>query len=546
MSRRGPFVVVRTVVCAIVCTFAVAGCFSDPSGGGGYNGNNGNGWYYGGADGGLFGGYDAGGSFGNIGTGGAQDIGQFRKILDEGGIPGENTLDANGFFSEHHTELPPPECAQVLCLHGMLAVHRDWVRDGYQAALQLAMNSPLDPSTFTRRPLDLVVVVDTSGSMGSSDKIDYVKQGLHLLIDAVEPEDRLALVTYNTTVTVEYYLNQPFNAVALHAIIDSISASGSTNFYDGLETGLSMAATAWDPAREPRVIILSDGLPTAGVTDQQSIINMADIYIADGIGLTTIGVGLSFNVDLMRGLAERGAGNFYFLENTAAIDEVFTEELNYFVTPIAFDLVANVTVAPAYDLGEVVGTTLWTANGNGGTINIPSVFLASRTSHDDPPAGNGEGRRGGGSAIIMAVMPDANWQGATDPYQVAYLHLTYTPADQATSLEQSVYVLNPALPGEHPSDVEPEDAWVSHVAMQKNYAMYNVFLGLREACRCAAVNYNHALWVLDQLKARAETWNMKFDDEDIVADIELIDRFRTNLMTLNAQPEEPAGPCQAQ
>ena len=91
--------------------------------------------------------------------------------------------------------------------------------------------------------------------------------------------------------------------------------------YDGLETGLQMAAAQSGMDRESRVVILSDGL--AGASDG-AIIAMADGYIQQGIGLTTIGVGNSFNVSLMRGLAERGAGNFYFLEDAAAIEEVFT------------------------------------------------------------------------------------------------------------------------------------------------------------------------------------------------------------------------------
>ena len=70
--------------------------------------------------------------------------------------------------------------------------------------------------------------------------------------------------------------------------------------------------------RQNRVIFLSDGLATVGNTSQQAIVQMATGYIERGIGLTTIGVGDSFDVLLMRGLAEFGAGNFYFVEDAAA------------------------------------------------------------------------------------------------------------------------------------------------------------------------------------------------------------------------------------
>ena len=131
------------------------------------------------------------GGGGGVGFGGAQDIGQFRNLLDAGEIPGPNTLDANGFFSEHRTELPPPDCGQTLCAHGMLAVGRDWIDNEYQATLQVALNTPVDPTTLERNPLDMVVVVDVSGSMASDNRLTFVQDGLHLLIDELEPGDKL-------------------------------------------------------------------------------------------------------------------------------------------------------------------------------------------------------------------------------------------------------------------------------------------------------------------------------------------------------------------
>lgn len=556
MERLGLGRKLRVAACWGVCVIGVvllsSGCWNNGAGDdgsgesscdAGFNSNN-SGWACDGSivshDGGI-GSYDSGGSFGNIGTGGAQDIGQFRKILDEGGIPGENTLSANGFFSEHHTELPSPDCGESICLHGMLGIDRDWVYDTHQVAVQLAMNSPLDPTTFQRRPLDLVVVVDVSGSMSAEDKITFVRQGLHLLIDELGDEDRLALVSYADEVTTIFDFENTLSVAEMHDAVDALEAEGCTNFYDGLQTGFELVEAVQDPQRESRVIILSDGMPTQGITDMDEIISMAESHLNEDVGLTTIGVGLLFNVDLMRGLAELGAGNFYFLEDTAAIEEVFVEELIYFVTPVAFDLDLSVTLTAAYWLSEVVGTTLWTGVGNGGEIHIPSVFLASRTSHDDPLATSGEGRRGGGSAIIVAMDPATNIEGIEDPYHVATISLTYEDAADAQQVSLDTTVTNPALPGVHPLSGESPDpeVWVSHAAMRKNLAMYNIYLGLREACRRSATNYNYALWVLDQLLDRAETWNTDVEDEDITVDIELIEQFRSNLMSKDATAVAP-------
>lgn len=469
-----------------------------------------------------------GGGGGNVGFGGAQDIGQFRGIIEQGGIPGESTLDANGFFNEHFTELPAADCGNNVCLQSMLSVGRAWLDNSYQATLQIAMNSPLDPADAVRKPLNLVVVVDRSGSMTQGDRIGFAREGLHLLIDALQEDDRLALVSYSDQITVLNDLNDPLDRETMHAMVDSIQAGGSTDFHGGLREGFEVALGALDFERQNRVIMVSDGLPTAGVTDDDSIILMSTDYIGSGIGLTTVGVGTDFNVELMRGLAERGAGNFYFLENAAAIQEVFTEELDYFVEPIALGLNLQVQAADSYDLGEVVGTRLWRTEGSGGSMFVPAAFLASRTSNEPD-----QGRRGGGSAIIIPLDPRSGAIGS----EVATVTLRYRLPITDEVVEQTIVVENPNAPGE-----APEDNYYSHAAVAENYAMYNMYLGLRDATRASVDNYHCALSVLTRLVDAAAAWNLDYFDEDIDADIELASMFMANLRAVGAlDPDELGG-----
>ncbi len=464
---------------------------------------------------------------GNVGFGGAQDIGEFRGILDAGGIPGEQTLDANGFFAEHYIELPPADCGQVLCGHAMLSVGQDWQTEQYQAALQIALNTPIDPDTLVRMPLNLVVIVDTSGSMVEDDRIGYARQGLHLLVDQLAEGDRIALVSFASQVYARWGFEDGLDRAALHAEIDQLSANGATNIYGALDTGMLMAQAAWDPERQNRVILLSDGQPTEGITDTQSILAMASDHVEQGIGLTTVGVGTDFNVALMRGLAEYGAGNFYFLEDAAAVTEVFVDEIDYFTAPLATSVDFEVTPSAAYQLGEVVGTKLWKSEGSLGRVHVPAVFVASRTSASPDPNG---GRRGGGSTLFVRLDPTSPGVSAgTD--DVATIRLSYRLPGTTEEIEQTFTVTNPNLPG-----VTPEETWVSHQAMLKNYAVYNVFLGLRQATRQAETSHNCALGTLDDLRTATAAWNATREDPDLVADLALIDQFRANLEAAGAVP----------
>src|SRR5688572_11888732 len=92
---------------------------------------------------------------GGVSFGGQQDIGEFRGILETGGVPGPETLDANGFFNEHYNAPPDTGCTKPLCLTPGVAVGRDWLTGAHQATLQIAINTNVDPATLVRKPLSL-------------------------------------------------------------------------------------------------------------------------------------------------------------------------------------------------------------------------------------------------------------------------------------------------------------------------------------------------------------------------------------------------------
>ena len=466
----------------------------------------------------------------NVGTGGAQDIGQFRKILKEGGIPHPNVLDANGFFSEHHTKLPAPNCGKLFCLHGMLARNRSYFDGRKFTVLQLGLNSAKDISKLPRLPLNLVVVIDVSGSMGSQNKLNYVKDGLTLLVDELKEKDLLTIITYSSRAKV---LRAPAvvkdkNAVKL--LIHNLRASGGTNFYDGLEYGFKEVLKNFSGKVQNRVIMLSDGQPSAGKTGLKDIVAMSDSYVKRGVGLTTIGVGRSFNVQLMRRLAESGSGNYYFLDSREAIREVFQDEMSYFVVPIAYDLRISVKVGDKFKFAETLGTTLWQSTKEGGNLFIPSVFLTGRTSHKDPKAGSGKGRRGGGSAI-MVRLDELKKLMEGQKTKVAELKIQYRPAEGEKDETQTLTV-DYTMQNQHALN-----GFFSHKAIEKNYTMLNLFLGFRAACQKAVLNkdMDDALKLLLQLEKEVKAWNKVYNDEDIKADLELVGLFIKNLKTKGAK-----------
>jgi Ca-activated chloride channel homolog len=465
---------------------------------------------------------DAGG--GAVSFGGAQDVGEFRGILARGELPGPDTLDANGFFGEHYNAPPPVTCGKLLCVAPGMSVGRDWLTGAHQATLQIAVDSTVDPTTYQRLPMNLVVVVDHSGSMASDGRLDKVKAGLHTMIDNLSDEDRLAVVEFDDQVDVDATFAATLDRPALHAIIDRLEPRGATDIFDGLRQGFLLLGDAPASDRQNRVIFLSDGNATAGDTSQADILQMARDRVERGIGLTTIGVGDDFDVALMRGLAEQGAGNFYFLEDPAAATEVFTQELDFFMQPIALDLQLTAQAGPGYQFGEVVGSHLWTSEATRGSIQIPAVFVASRTTQ----SGGSDGRRGGGSMIFIHLTPVGGNTG-----RVADVTLSFRTPGSAERIAQTVSLDYAADPTETPA--EP---YLSAPEMAERFAMYNMFLGLRAATE--AQDTACAVAVLNATRAGATAWNLTHEDPDTTADLMLVDQYLANLRAYGATGGERA------
>ncbi len=464
---------------------------------------------------------------GNVGLGGAQDIGQFRGYLDRGAIPTPSSLDANGFFAEHYIEPAKPTCGNVICATAETASQPDWFNEGRHSIVRVALSTVVDPTVYKRKPLNMVLVVDRSGSMAADSRMEKVKSGIRLLISKLQPLDRISLVSFDDSARVDVTFVDSEDRQRLIAAVDRLQPGGSTNIYDGLALGFAQFGNGSFNERQNRVLLLSDGQATAGNTSTPAIIALAESKVSTGIGLSTVGVGNDFDATLMRGLAERGAGTMYFAENAAAVNEIFTQELDYFIEPLALDVKLAVTANPNFELGEALGANYWRHDdvGSTGKVRIPAVFLASRTSE------TGQGRRGGGGAVFVHLIDKrtATSEGNT----AATVTLTYRMPNSSQLVTQTLNVAPPTPVG------APATGFVASSAVMNQAApMYHVFRGLRFATQVAQYDATCALTALTLLRSKASEFVAEYPDYDLTADLALIDKFIANLKSNGARAEE--------
>src|SRR5690606_33749476 len=265
-----------------------------------------------------------------------------------------------------------------------------------------------------------------------------------------------------------------------------------------------------------RVLLVSDGLATTGITSDEKIEGLVAAWSELGYGLTTIGLGNDFDVELMRTLAEVGSGSFYYIEDYAAVEEVFEEEVQAFVVPLAEQVTIDATVFEGYDLRRVYGTKQAEVWGNHGHIDIPILQLAHRVSDDD----NENGRRGGGGAILLELLPTGE-----SPAEVGRIEFEYQVPGTGEIVEQAVEISSPLGPWE-----TPPDGWFASDAVEKGFVMLNIYVGFEMAAERASVGDDSgALSILQPLAASVEAWLASNDDADIEDDLFYIYKFIENL-----------------
>ena len=197
-------------------------------------------------------------------------------------------------------------------------------------ALTLKADDIIDSNKANFHNVDMVIVLDRSGSMKGS-KIKNARAAVLNLLSNLSSKDRFALITYSDGVSQVSKLLDVSDANRKHmeALIRSVRAGGGTNLGAGLQTGINLLLSASHNGNSGKVILISDGLANKGITSPQVLGNMAGVAVEKEFAVSTLGVGIDFNEQLMTNIADKGAGNYYYLENPDAFAEVFQKEFFY-------------------------------------------------------------------------------------------------------------------------------------------------------------------------------------------------------------------------
>ena len=200
-----------------------------------------------------------------------------------------------------------------------------------------------------RPPLNLVFLVDTSGSMMAPDRLQLATQALNVLVNGLRPQDRVSLVAYAGSAGEVLSPTQGNDRTRIRCALLALRAGGSTAGGQGLALAYKLAQDNFNANAVNRVILMTDGDFNVGIADPNRMRDFVAERRATGIYLSVYGFGRgNYNDTMMQALAQNGNGVAGYIDSLQEAQRVFRNDFASSVFPIANDVKIQVEFNPAY------------------------------------------------------------------------------------------------------------------------------------------------------------------------------------------------------
>jgi Ca-activated chloride channel family protein len=452
--------------------------------------------------------YAGGSDFLGATPGGAQDIGLARSIIESGGVPTLDDFTPEGLYSEHDLALAnPAPCDKPLCIATAAGLDVGLDDDKRDIFVQLGMQSNIREDDFARKPLNLGIVIDTSGSMETN--LQHVKNALHTLVDSLRPDDRVAIVEFASSAGTIQESTPVSDKDALHDAISELTTGGSTSLEEGMMLGYAEIDDHVETGTLSRLMVFTDAMPNVGATEAGSFKSMVTAASALDIGFTFFGFGGDFDASFVDQIAHLRGGNYRFV-GAEDVKQIFAEELDFLVTPIAYNLRVTTTAAEGTKVAAVYGVPQAGEHGSGELFDVTTVFLSKRKG--------GIVLRLDGSNLEPLVLGSAIEAGtAAIEYE--------TPEG---TLEKDTLTMSlpfETLPG-------PTDALLPSPHIARTLAVTNEYLALKRICgdyQNAGFDTADAEARLKGAITRLESADAALPDENLKREIVMLKKLAQNL-----------------
>lgn len=241
------------------------------------------------------------------------------------------------------------------------------------AVLKVSLTPEHHLSNANRPPLNLAIVLDRSGSM-NGNKIEMAKRAAARAFESLRPEDRVSIISYSSSAATLLPLTPVHQVRNPSYYINRIHANGGTAIYAGVNLAAAeLRPMLGDSQGMNRILLLSDGLANEGPSSVRDFQLLGQSLSREGITVSTIGLGLDYNEDLMAGLSAAGQGNIYFVETANDLPRIFDTELGDAASLVARDAVIEIECLHGFEPIRIIGRD-GSINGNQVRIEINHLY----------------------------------------------------------------------------------------------------------------------------------------------------------------------------
>lgn len=267
-----------------------------------------------------------------------------RRFLNDGSLPPKDAVRLEELVNYFPYAYPKPEGDVPFSVATELAT-TPWNPE--TRLLRVAIKAT-ELSAAELPPANLVFLVDVSGSMDRREGLPMVQSTLKLLVDQLRPQDRVALVTYAGNASVVLESTAGSEKAKIRTAIDQLTAGGSTAGESGIQLAYQEAQKGMLKGGINRILLATDGDFNVGISDFETLKQLAADKRKTGVSLTTLGFGTdNYNEQLMEQLADAGDGNYAYIDNLREARKVLVDQLSSTLAVVAKDVKIQVEFNPA-------------------------------------------------------------------------------------------------------------------------------------------------------------------------------------------------------
>lgn len=267
-----------------------------------------------------------------------------RRFIMDGQLPPQDAIRMEEMLNYFNYEYPNPEKGESFSVNTQLG-ECSWA-NGHQV-LQIGINT--EKLAIENIPaVNLVFLIDVSGSMGYEDKLPLLQKSLKMMVNNLRKKDRVAIVVYAGSSGLVLPSTSGKEKEKINLAIDNLTAGGSTAGAAGIELAYKVALENFKSKGVNRVILATDGDFNIGISDNEELVKLIEKKRDDGVSLSVLGFGTgNYQDSKMEKLADNGNGNYAYIDNLLEAKKVLVNEMGSTLNTIAKDTKFQIEFNPS-------------------------------------------------------------------------------------------------------------------------------------------------------------------------------------------------------